>query len=1200
MKKELAKTLSAELKPYGNTDINALKDIIANDETRFNARKEVIKLIDERHKAFLYHIKDVSLSFDKLEALVIEYNKDKKNNDVKKKLETFQKIMCDALINQLSSKYSEEFKRLIAPTPANIIAQLIAEYPDNENIRMFDRFCSYLIDYCTARRTMYSSKNVPNSAGHRLITENFSLFVKNKNAYTKLSNSYPSIVETVSKNLPELSEWSSSFANTSDYMEKFSVQDGITKYNAIVGEFNKAINLHIQNNPDDKKSLKSLRMKTLRKQILFDSESLFQTVAKIYTPAELKSTIQTLWEDVLENGNVLERMIALLGKFDQFDMKGVFFKKNKVGIISKQLFDGEPLKIRTALKEKYGKKDMEKRNYFPFQDIFDSEPESDIQKFFRDLNGYLSEARISFATINSSDDIMSESTLEYVKNFMDNLNDFRRISEVIAITDESTADTEFYNSYVELSEKMFVIKRAYNTVKNFVCQRPKDISKKFPLTFEYPEFMKGWDFDKTIKNIYGVMMFIKDGRIYIGVSNKKDAPNYKNIRPVSAGEESFRMVLYKQFKPNIQFPNMFNKDAPEDINKIFKSKKDKKSYDRKDTLKVIDYYKRRFIEKYVKIYDFKFSETSDYKNINDFYDEVSKFTYRISFIDVPTSQIDEWIDNKNLFMFVVSTKDYALGAHGSKELFTMYLESLFSEDNLKNDIIRLNGNSSIVMRPRVIDNPYKHKAGSVLLNKRDNDGNPIPNEIYTRLVKYLNGNLAKEELSENEASFLDKISHQKKSYDIVKDRRYTEDKFIIHLPITINHGCTISDKDFNTEIRKKFIANPDAHIIGIDRGERHILYVNVMDRNGKTVFEESLNVLDGYDYQMKLTQLEKQRRNQQRNWKTAGQIAHLKEGYVGKAVYEVCRLMLKYNAIVVMESLNKKFTTSRSAAFGPAVYAQFQRALLNKLNYLVLKERSPMEKGGILNGYQLAYLPKEGIGDNPVQFGSVFFVPAGYTSKIDPVTGFTSLFDFSEYETSNEKASKFTSSFDSIRINEENIPEVQFTYPKFKTHVKWPERKWSCAIKGERILSRKNQKTGYWEYNTVDVREEFDKLFENHGKKLEPGTDIKALMTEIRKSDASIDKEFVKLMKTVMHMRNSNPETGEDYILSPALDKYGKTFDSRNKENSSLGRPTNGDSNGARNIALKGLMMLNNEKDSGKFKCIKNEEWFRNIQKFSE
>lgn len=1202
MKKQITRTLSAELKPYGNTDVDALKKIIDVDEERYNSRKDVIKMIDERHKNFINIIKDFQpsdeLSFEKLEELVNKHNKDKKDKIVAKQLESMQKSICKELVTWLSSVNSDEYSRLTAPTPDKIIKELIVKEPENRTIRMFDRFSSYLSDYCTARKNIYSPNNKQNSIGHRVITENFQIYVKNKNTYVKLSNDYPMIIESVAATMQKFHDEMTGFTNTGDYMKMFSVQDGITKYNAIVGEFNKVINLYIQKNPDEKKHLKYLRMKTMRKQILFDVESIFCTLPKIYNEAELKHTIKNLWEVILNNGTVLDDMSALLCRLDKFDMNGIFFKKNKAGALSKKLY-GDAIEANRILTEKYGKKVMEKRNYFPLSDIIVQD--TDVNKFFQDTKCYSSEARVCFATINSSDNIMTDDMIKYVKNFMERLNDFRRISEVIAVTEDISADSDFYNSYMEYADGISVISKVYSMVKTFVCQRPKDISRKFPLTFDYPSFMSGWDFDKLVNNKAGAAMFIKDGRIYIGVSNKTMKPDYKRIRQVTDSELFFRMVSYKQFgNPKMQLPNLFRKDAPSNILRILDEKTDGEAYKREDMLKLVDYYKEKLLERYHDVYDFRFSETSSYKNINDFFTEVSKFTYRISFIDVPESQINEWIDNKKLFMFVVSTKDYAPGAHGSKELFTMYLENLFSEDNLNENIIRLNGGSSIMMRPKVIDKPYKHKTGSVVLNKRDIEGNPIPEDIYVRLFNCLNGKIDKNELSKEELLYMDRVRYKKTDYEIIKDRRYTEDKFIVHLPVTINPGCEVKDNDFNDKVRKQFMNGEFEHIIGIDRGERNILYVNVIDLHGKTVHEKSLNVLDGYDYQMKLTQLEKQRKDEQRNWKVVSQIKHIKEGYVGKAVYEICRLMFKYNAIVVLESLNKKFTTSRSAAFGPAVYAQFQNALLNKLSYLVLKDRKPMEEGGILNGYQFSFVPKDGIGDNPKQFGRVFFIPAGYTSKIDPVTGFTSLFNFSEYESSNKNAEKFIAGFDSIRINEDNVAEFKFDYSKFKTYVKWPEHKWTCIISGTRILNKKNPETGYWKYETVDVREKLNKLFSSYGKVLIPGTNIKALMIDIRKKNANIDKEFVKFIKVVMHMRNSNPETGEDYIISPAVDKNGQTFDSRDERNYKFGLPVNGDSNGARNIALKELMTLENEKTNGEFKSITNEEWFCEVHKFSE
>ena len=87
-------------------------------------------------------------------------------------------------------------------------------------------------------------------------------------------------------------------------------------------------------------------------------------------------------------------------------------------------------------------------------------------------------------------------------------------------------------------------------------------------------------------------------------------------------------------------------------------------------------------------------------------------------------------------------------------------------------------------------------------------------------------------------------------------------------------------------------------------------------------------------------------------------------------------------------------------------------------------------------------------------------------------------------------------------------------------------------------------------------------------------------------------------------MRNSNAQTGEDYIISPVKADDGTFFDSRNQL--SLGKeaklPIDADANGAYHIALKGLELLRrfNETDEIKLKKadmkISNADWFKFVQ----
>lgn len=69
--------------------------------------------------------------------------------------------------------------------------------------------------------------------------------------------------------------------------------------------------------------------------------------------------------------------------------------------------------------------------------------------------------------------------------------------------------------------------------------------------------------------------------------------------------------------------------------------------------------------------------------------------------------------------------------------------------------------------------------------------------------------------------------------------------------------------------------------------------------------------------------------------------------------------------------------------------------LINKLNYLVFKDIPITENGGLLKGYQLTYIPEK-LKNVGHQCGCIFYVPAAYTSKIDPTTGFVNIFKFKD------------------------------------------------------------------------------------------------------------------------------------------------------------------------------------------------------------
>ena len=80
------------------------------------------------------------------------------------------------------------------------------------------------------------------------------------------------------------------------------------------------------------------------------------------------------------------------------------------------------------------------------------------------------------------------------------------------------------------------------------------------------------------------------------------------------------------------------------------------------------------------------------------------------------------------------------------------------------------------------------------------------------------------------------------------------------------------------------------YVIGIDRGERNLIYISVIDEKGNIVEQKSLNEIvsdNGYkvNYHSILDRKEKERDNARKDWKTIGTIKELKEGYLSQVIH---------------------------------------------------------------------------------------------------------------------------------------------------------------------------------------------------------------------------------------------------------------------------------------------------------------------------
>ena len=301
--------------------------------------------------------------------------------------------------------------------------------------------------------------------------------------------------------------------------------------------------------------------------------------------------------------------------------------------------------------------------------------------------------------------------------------------------------------------------------------------------------------------------------------------------------------------------------------------------------------------------------------------------------------------------------------------------------------------------------------------------------------------------------------------------------------------------------------------------------------------------------------------------------------------------MIRYNAIVLLEDLNVGFKRGRQKVES-SVYQQFEKALIDKLNYLVEKNKNADEIGGLLHAYQLTNDLKLQ-NKNGKQDGFLFYVPAWNTSKIDPVTGFVNLLD-TRYE-NIAKAQSFFNKFDSIRYNKEQDRfEFNFDYNNFTAKAEDTRTHWTLCTYGTRVETFRNiEKNSNWDSREIDLTTEWKSFFAKHNIPLD--ANLKEVI--LLQSNKIFYAEILHLMNLTLQMRNSITGTDIDYMVSPVANENGEFFDSRFEKE---GLPINADANGAYNIARKGLWLaqqIKNANDlSGVKLAISNREWLQFAQ----
>ncbi|MCB9801678.1 MAG: type V CRISPR-associated protein Cas12a/Cpf1 [Pseudomonadales bacterium] len=1278
----LSKTLRFELVPYNDETRTMLgeHDISQKGKLRKEKYEQTKPFIDRLHREFVQEaLLDVKLEELAEYAQSYEFwKKDKKGSKQKKALESAEKALLKeigVLFDSQGKKWAEEFAGieevslkkkdkaiLFEEGIMSVLKYKYGEDPesfvpgeDGEQVSIFDDwkgFSGYFTKFFETRKNFYTTDGKATEVATRIVN-NLRLFLDNretaKNVLGKLSQKD---IDTVGNNF----DLDVTNIFTIDYYNRLLLQDGIDHYNIILGGetkdngeklqgLNELINLWKQQNPGEKPPF----FKKLQKQILSPKEAFIE---QIESDEELRQELQgllTAYEKHILPGRDLFQ--NLKNDTQDYDLDSIYFNSfglntliqkwvgdksefinNLYDVLSqkeiKQIYEGfgfgiakrtgentkfpdfvrlsdlQAALLRTPTDHKLWKEsyysdkvvladDKKNTTWQQFSTIFIHEFEQQFQRKIRgednqSITAGLDTSYKELVEILPSMQAPTRENKVVIKNFADDLLRTYQMAKYFALEKKRSwvsglsEDPAFYADknfgyYTHFYENAYEdIVQPYNRIRNYLTKKNYG-EDKWKLNFNKSNLLGGWPDSPPGNTQYGGLLFRKDEKYFLGVTDyPKVFDKTQNPEAFKTSGETFEKMVYKQIDAKTLYGSVYKG--------LYGSKysDDKEEMSDNELIARVKEVLLTKVDSFPKLHQIiKKIEAGAYTDAKELAREISAGNfYNIDFIQVSADYLKQGRyvsgkNQKNLFLFQIKNKDWNKGAkktQASKNLHTLYFEALFSEENKQaNFPFKLNGQAELFFRPKV--------SKSILGTKKDKQGK-----------------------------------------EVIDHKRFNKDMYYFHVPLTVNR--TQEDTNayrFNREINEFLADKPNINIIGLDRGEKHLIYYSVIDQKGERIDAGSFNTINGKNYKELLEQKAEERKKAKQDWQSVEQIKDLKKGYLSLVVRKVVDLVIAHNAIIVMEDLNMRFKQIRGG-IEQSVYQQFEKALIDKLSFLVNKgEKDPESAGYLLRAYQLA-APFESFQKMGKQTGIIFYTTASYTSKIDPLTGWRPniYLKYSNQEKAKKDIAKFKNIvFDSVKNRFEFTYDLADFYNK-KGKIEFPQkREWTVCSNVERYAWDKRlsgNKGGYTHYpDLTDGKAEnmfkenaisnFKNLFESVG--IDIRGDIQAQIAQLdTKDNKQFFSTFMYLFRLILQIRNtnSNETTGSDdndYLQSP-VEPF---FDTRRSADFAEGLPQNGDENGAYNIARKGIFILDrlsefenltdNEKKKLKYPdiLVRNVEW---------
>ena len=1160
---QVHKTVKFELRPIGKTEdlINKNGFLLSDDKEMAMAYQVVKCLIDDYYQKeviapLLQTIKDSKV----WNQLLVEYGNATDGNtrriisgrlakiiDKVKPNKPYAKSLYTPLQEYLQTLKIENLYLILKDLQYDDISiegkSLKKEWNDRglkafiENaIDKFKKNTLYFGHLATNLDQVFSKKR--NGIAHRIIYQNLYTFVRNKRA------------------LDDLRVVIAEFRDEKDIaVTDFSnclLQDGIDKYNKYIGQLIQRLKEYEDSHPNSSRWHR--RFKQLNKQILSPR------IAPDWLPASFTNDemmVVAICAFMKSVNPQLSALKEIINQIDTYNGPIFIYRKSLRSIAVQMTGDYKGLDDAFVIPKGYSKSESLSLQW--------TTPEVK-QEFFGFLKDNLSAKLLSIQQAScEADEFLNLKKAEgndYRRNNKASvslnklMNAYKQLYNLLrpltGTGDEEVRDEDFYGSYMPIVDALQPINELFDSVRNWLTKKAYS-NESYPTYLGVATILKNWSskavYLKKDRKYYFCLASTKGEekrdihdilkKIWISNNCPKDAVIYltRTQSPERITANLPRIFIRSKEADKV---NSFVEKHPELKTEWEKLKGGGyKSPELKN--EAISYFQKCLqLHDDYKYYKYHFRPAKEYDDYDSFVNSLKKEAL-FFFEEKPIcwNELLQLVDDGKVYLFQLYNKDYADNRPGnsSPNLHTLYWEAVFSQQNRLSYDFKLE-------EPKLY---FREKADVV---QRTGDIHSVP-------------------------------------------LRYQKPKMHLHIPILMNANAQ-NTVDVNQLVLEQIQAGTFSHIIGIDRGERNLLYYSVLNMNGSIVEQESLNVINDVDYHKLLMEKEADLDDEQRKWKARSGIRKLKEGYLSHALHQLTNLIRKYNAILVVEDLDKAFKHSRQK-IDMQIYQLFEKMLIEKLSFWVDKKVSDgNHAGSTFCALQLATpgLKQEEKGVR--QNGILFFVPPEYTSAIDPVTGFSNLFDREHVK----DVRRIFAHFKRVSYNvDKDWFEFEWDYQDVLQYTRLKEcatpQPWVVCSMGERIEWTGSERYRNQKCESVDLTTEFKTLFEKYNIQYVNGEDLKDAIASINKKEDI--NELKRLFFLTVSLRNK-PNKDTDYILSPVCDANGVFFDSRLVNSEALAKlPVDGDANGAYNIGRKGLLSINKLKN-GINEPLSLEEWVQSAR----